>query len=703
MFEKYIRTILDSTLECPYYLVDMETHEIVYMNNKGCEVLGISRDSYGDKLCYELLYEQKEPCGFCNKKKLMSDQFIHSEVRIGGFQGHPYRQSTLVEHNGNPYRLELASTQPLTLPNIHDLSEKPTFEQSMVYCTTTLLGDNDIHVGLQELVNISCGFYSGTQSVFLEIDRKSLTFQQSYVCSTEYKSSKKIGAFHQTPADLFGQWSNSLLLEKVVVVTNVAKEVNNDTFLYQVLKKNKITSFILAPIMQGDELVAVLMIENPTEEQMDLRLIRSIILFFQQGLQKRSMLLELKSLYEHDPITGFFNHKKYLEQLELMLTTPPEQLGVVFIDLRTMKKNVEENGYLFGDETVQQAAAVMESFFTEPFYRVDEFQFVCFVPNMNHDQFVHKVDSLRIETLLNDKGEFSVGYSWETGIDDIYAQLEDTDQLMRQEYDMSPQYSSLNKDDAQVSVQKDLLNAIESQEFEVYLQPKVHLKDKKVVGAEALARRKVSEEDSLLYPAIFVQLYEDQAIIRHLDLYVVEHVCKILASWLAYGIEIPVSVNFSRVTLTEFGIVDTICEICDIYKIPHHLLVIEFTERIAMMNEKAYNQIAEEFEKKGFLLSLDDFGVAYSNLITLAKINIDEIKIDKKLIKDMENDDKTQIILKSIIEMCNVMESITPLAEGVETEFQADKLLEFGCVYGQGNYFSPPVPSHEFYQQFLMR
>ncbi len=256
--------------------------------------------------------------------------------------------------------------------------------------------------------------------------------------------------------------------------------------------------------------------------------------------------------------------------------------------------------------------------------------------------------------------------------------------------------------DPAFSVQEDLLAAIEDKEFQIYFQPKVQLTDGKVVGAEALVRRKISREDALVYPDIFVKIYEEQAIIRHLDLYVVERACQTLAQWQAEGVAIPISVNFSRVTLTEYGIMDTVKEICLRHGVPHHLLIIEFTERIAMMNETAYYNLAVQFQEEGFQLSLDDFGAAYSNLITLAKIDVNEIKIDKTLIRNMEYDRKNQIVLKSIIRLCNAIENTIPLAEGIETQYQADKLLEFGCVYGQGNLFSPPIEGKDFYRKFLV-
>lgn len=703
MKEKELCSILDHTLQCIYFLVHKTTKKIAYLNDVGCDLLQMTQDSYESLTRDELLYHGEVLDDDWDLSALSSNVFREYTIEHDILHKAPCRYRAMVVCEEGEYVLELAFSEQQQLPPVLELSPKPSFDQGMLHCVNLLLRENVINDSLQQIVNETAHFYCSLQSCLLEIDRKSLSFYQSFSSDTHCDTLKKAGIFHNAPADIFAQWSSLLLQEKIIHIKNVKKEVNSDTLLYRILKNNEVTSLFIAPIMQEGELVAILVVENPYVRDIDLRFICSVRLFFQEAIQKRSMHSELVNIYDRDTLTGFYNHKKYDEALELLLVEPPKTLGIVFIDLRSMKDKSEESGYIFDDNTIKQASAVMESFFQEPFYRIDAFHFVCFVPDCIKEQFEQQVNSLRIETLSNEKNSFCVGSSWDTGDDNLFTQIQELDHLMRQDAEEAKKRNSLNKDNLEVTIQKDLLNAIESQEFDVYFQPKVHFKTKKVVGAEAVARRKVSTDEAMLHPTNIVKLFEDQAIIRHLDLYVVEHVCKTIATWLAYGIEIPVSVNFSRVTLTEFGIVNTICEICDIYGVPYHLLVIEFTERVAMMNEKAYQHIAEELEQAGFLLALDNFGVAYSNLVTLAKININEIKIDRSLIKNMEDNHKNQVILKNIIEMCNLMESIAPLAEGVETEVQALKLEEFGCIYGQGNYFSPPISSEEFYQQFLAR
>ncbi|MFI3254088.1 MAG: bifunctional diguanylate cyclase/phosphodiesterase [Eubacteriales bacterium] len=548
------------------------------------------------------------------------------------------------------------------------------FDQAMVSSTTALLQDGDVIQALRSLLQITSSFYGGSTCFLLENQVETNEFNN--IC--QYTPEGEVVKITTLPRDSFSHMEESFAKDEVVT---------------QPAFHNDCPHCFYAPIREEGSLLAVLVLENPQKSEIDWRLLQSMMLFFQGALQKRKLMQEVESIYDRDLLTGFYNYQRYLAKLDKLLANPPKKLGVVFVDMDSKLKKLNPFALAPGEDDIIQGANLVETFFKQPFYRVAETQFLCFASNIPRETFVSQVNSLRMDQSARG---FSVAYSWKSGEEAVLHQVKEINAFMEEEMEQG--------EISDISVQKDLLNAIQSKEFEIYFQPKVELKTKRVVGAEALVRRKTTREDSsLLYPAIFVQLYEDQAIIRHLDLYVVDFVCKTLAEWMEQGIEIPISVNFSRVTLTEYGIVDTISDICEKYGVPHRLLVIEFTERIAMMNDRAYEHLAEEFERRGFRLSLDDFGVAYSNLITLAKIDIGEIKIDKVLIHQMEENEKNQIILRSIIEMCLSLETTASLAEGIENEAQVEKLLEFGCVYGQGNYFSPPVDAEEFYCEFLQK
>lgn len=133
-------------------------------------------------------------------------------------------------------------------------------------------------------------------------------------------------------------------------------------------------------------------------------------------------------------------------------------------------------------------------------------------------------------------------------------------------------------------------------------------------------------------PSRFIPFFEEESIIRHIDLYVLENVCKLLSEWKSREYEcIPISVNLSRITLMEDGIVEKLVNVCDKYEIPHSLIDIEVTESISKMETSTLISLSKSIKSAGFSLSLDDFGSQYSDFAILTLIDFDMIKIDKQL------------------------------------------------------------------------
>lgn len=223
----------------------------------------------------------------------------------------------------------------------------------------------------------------------------------------------------------------------------------------------------------------------------------------------------------------------------------------------------------------------------------------------------------------------------------------------------------------------------------------------KVYGAEALVRRQ-DATGKLIMPSRFIPLLEEENIIRHIDLFVLENVCRLLSEWKNKGYElIPVSVNLSRITLMEDGIVETLVAICDRYGVSHALIDIEVTESISKMETSTLISLSKAIKSAGFTLSLDDFGSQYSDFAILTLVDFDMIKIDKQLIDQIVNNEKSRILLKHSINICREMNAVSSLAEGIESEKQHLLLKEFNCNYGQGYYYGRPVDVETFEKTFM--
>lgn len=261
--------------------------------------------------------------------------------------------------------------------------------------------------------------------------------------------------------------------------------------------------------------------------------------------------------------------------------------------------------------------------------------------------------------------------------------------------------TSIYKEEMHLKVKKQLEiisiqeQALQNHEFEVYLQPKVELQNNQLVGAEALVRWK-RRDGTILYPDEFIPIFEKNGFIVSIDFFVYEKVCQMVARWRdELNMEIPVSVNVSRVHLRDKNFVNDIEQLVKQYHIPAHLIELELTESMVLNHvEEAVNAM-EQLQKKGFLVSIDDFGSGYSSLNLLKDLKTDILKLDKEFFRqgDLRRQDK--IIVSNIINMAKQLD-MKVLSEGVETVTQSEFLRESSCDMAQGYLYAKPMPVQEF-------
>lgn len=247
----------------------------------------------------------------------------------------------------------------------------------------------------------------------------------------------------------------------------------------------------------------------------------------------------------------------------------------------------------------------------------------------------------------------------------------------------------------ETDIESKMEQALEQDEFLVYLQPKVSLITEKIVGAEALVRWKRKGE-GIAYPNQFISLFEKNGFITRLDMYVLDKVCKIIVGWREKGEElIPVSVNFSRIHLKNPRFVLEIEEIVSRYNIPRKYIEIELTENTMLDNEEILHDVSGQLRQYGYTLSMDDFGSGYSSLGLLKSLPVDIIKVDRTFFLRQGDAKRSKIVIESMIQMAEKM-GISTVAEGVESGEYIDFLKTIGCDMVQSYYYGKPIPSDNF-------
>ena len=181
-------------------------------------------------------------------------------------------------------------------------------------------------------------------------------------------------------------------------------------------------------------------------------------------------------------------------------------------------------------------------------------------------------------------------------------------------------------------------------------------------------------------------------------MYMVEQVCRQIRFWMdSYGVSIPISVNQSKLLFYQDNYVEKLCELIERYQVPARMITLEILEGLAMEDARGLNDRLLELKEKGFRISMDDFGSGYSSFNTLSSLDIDELKLDRGFLMEMHGSrrERQQLILEQIAQLAGKM-NITTVAEGVETREDEEIILQAGCDYGQGYYYSRPIDAQVF-------
>ena len=238
--------------------------------------------------------------------------------------------------------------------------------------------------------------------------------------------------------------------------------------------------------------------------------------------------------------------------------------------------------------------------------------------------------------------------------------------------------------------------AISNEEFKVFYQPKIGLKDNKIAGAEALCRW--FHDGNVIPPMEFIPVLEQSINVCELDFYMLDHVCKDVRRWLDEGKHVVrVSVNLSRRHLTDTKILSKVIDIIDRNNVPHEYIEIELTETTTDVEFKDLKVLVSGLQNVGISTAVDDFGVGYSSLNLIRDIPWNVLKLDKSFLPD-EHDNKEEekeIMLKYIIAMAQSL-GLECIVEGVETAEHVQILKDNACFLAQGFYFDKPLPKEEF-------
>ncbi|MFS0783165.1 EAL domain-containing protein [Bacillus sp. 1P06AnD] len=438
----------------------------------------------------------------------------------------------------------------------------------------------------------------------------------------------------------------------------------------------------------------------------------------QREIQKE-MNKQLEQLAFVDPITSGLNYTKFeIEAERLIRKMPSSTYALVLLDVQKFSIVNELFGIDYGDRVIQFIHKIIKA----------NLQGEEMVAHLTADNFILLLKAeapYSIEARLNDianavncmksdsENSSKQALSMKAGIyvidnptlplisirDRTNTAMKNTSILSEGKLCVCHFYNEENRNKLirEKEMEARRLKALDEEEFVVFLQPKICLKNKRVVGAEALVRWQ-DPELGMIAPNEFIPFFEKKgAFIIELDLYVFQKVCATLQKWILQGVElIPISFNVSRAHFYEKGFLSRYEEIRKSHHIPPSLLEFEITETLVYSASHILIDAIEQIRSLGYTCSIDDFGSGLSSLNMLKNIFVDSIKLDQAFLsKSSFGKKREEAIITFVISLARELQ-MTTVAEGVETEKQIEFLKRAGCDHVQGYFFSRPLPIKEF-------
>jgi diguanylate cyclase (GGDEF)-like protein len=423
-------------------------------------------------------------------------------------------------------------------------------------------------------------------------------------------------------------------------------------------------------------------------------------------LQNKNKLLVEISL--KDELTGLWNRRGLLK-LALNGVKQHQSFSVLYIDLDKFKPVNDTYGHHFGDLLLQKVANRLINCVPEKsiISRIggDEFAILLYNADEAYSVKIAKkiINDLSKKFLIDGKESFitpSIGISFSTAFEsNIELLIQNADIAMYfvkrngkndfMVFDQSMKKFTENR----VHLENQLHKALEQGDFILYYQPKVDLKTKKIYALEALIRWN-HPELGLVSPNDFIPIAEETGLIIPIGKWVLQEVCKQNRTWQTNGISIKIAINVATQQFKDSKFIETLMKTLDTYQLSPESLSIEITESSIMENINQATSIINELDNIGIEVSMDDFGTGYSSLSLLTKLPFNVVKIDKSFVNEIMENSPTASLVKTMISMSENL-NFALVAEGIESEEQERFLIQNGCQYGQGYFYSPPIPAKE--------
>ncbi len=420
---------------------------------------------------------------------------------------------------------------------------------------------------------------------------------------------------------------------------------------------------------------------------------------------------ELRHMALHDALTGLPNRLLLDDRLEQAIRTARRKrsyLAVFMLDLDRFKQINDTLGHQVGDLALKHIAKQLKGALraSDTIARFGGDEFCIVAPVSVYEEILgllQKVQEALAVPYVIGPSNLHLGASIGAAL--FPAHGEDGATLVRRAdvamyaakrsnkgfsvYEIEDDRHNLNR----LSLVCDIRRALDENQLRVYYQPKVNLKSGDINSVEALVRWDHPER-GLLSPDVFVPLAEESGSIEQLTFYVLREALKQVKQWTDQGLEMTMAVNLSLSLLHNEHLPMQIRDVLKETGARPNQLLLEITESAIMSDPKRAMSVASLLAEDGIRLAIDDFGSGYSSLAYLKAFPVEEIKIDKSFVLNMNADKNDAHIVRTTIDLAHSL-GLNVVAEGVENQMVWQRLYSLNCNSAQGFYLGMPQPAHE--------
>ncbi|MDR0947029.1 MAG: EAL domain-containing protein [Ruminococcus sp.] len=415
-----------------------------------------------------------------------------------------------------------------------------------------------------------------------------------------------------------------------------------------------------------------------------------------------------------DRLTGVLSYEKFKTDATVLIHEKKHPYKVVFAGMRHFNYINDQLGYSIGDEVLKYFAHFFSQILTEDelICRIKGDDFLILMQNDMAAEIGERIKNTvkSLEVMLRVKypqinlfvhfGSYEVkdtDYSVSSCIDKANRAKKATEDLPAADnhilYDFD--YNLGIEEGENLRLENMMYDAMATNQFRVYVQPKVSIDGETIGGAEALIRW-ITPGGEFIPTFKFVTLFERNGFIIEVDKFVYNTLLRNIRSWLDLGKKPPVvSVNVSRLHLFDEAFPDYLNNLTERYNVPHEYIEVEITESVFFDNTEKLIKMISALRERGFTISMDDFGTGYSTLNLMKSLPIDIVKIDSGFFLRNEMDRKSRAVISSIIHLCKNLD-LKIVCEGIETEEQVQFIKSEYCDYAQGFYYYRPMPIEQF-------